>query len=98
MAVRVFVFGSVNVIELQLDDPSGTGVLRRITYILALILAGEMIFSLPFHTARFFARPCSKRLAFQTLSWVTFLPCTVSPRCLRTSPVALLPTGFLHVP
>jgi len=54
MAVRVFVFGSVNVIELQLDDPSGTGVLRRITYILALILAGEMIFSLPFHTARFF--------------------------------------------
>jgi len=28
--------------------------LRRVTYILALIIAGEMIFSLPFNTARFF--------------------------------------------
>ena len=28
--------------------------MRRIVYILALIVSGEMIFSLPFHTARFF--------------------------------------------
>ena len=28
--------------------------MRRLIYILALILSGEMIFSLPFHTARFF--------------------------------------------
>ena len=28
--------------------------MRRLTYILALIIAGEMIFSLPFNTARFF--------------------------------------------
>jgi predicted MFS family arabinose efflux permease len=28
--------------------------MRRALYILVLILAGEMIFSLPFHTARFF--------------------------------------------
>lgn len=32
----------------------GAGVLRRVIYIVALIFAGEMIFSLPFHTARFF--------------------------------------------
>lgn len=32
----------------------GSNALNRIIYILVLIIAGEMIFSLPFHTARFF--------------------------------------------
>jgi len=37
-----------------LDDLYNDPAMQRILHILVLILAGEMIFSLPFHTARFF--------------------------------------------
>ncbi len=48
--------------------------MRRILHILVLILAGEMIFSLPFHTARFFRPTLLEAFGFSN---------TAAGRCIR---------------
>ena len=67
--------------------------MKRLVHMLVLILAGEMIFALPFHTARFFRPTLLDAFGFSNTQLGDVSPSTALPRCWPIFRAACWPTG-----